>query len=305
MLKYIVKKLLMMIPVLIGLTLVVFLILHLSPGDPVHLIVGPNATPEVYENVSRSMGLDKPLASQYFKFLSDIARGDLGKSILQQRPVIDIILEAFPITIGLGLRAMLLSIAIGVPAGIIAAVHRNTTVDFSSMAFALVGISVPTFWFGLILLYFFAYRLGWFPISGYGTWKHLVLPVITIGFADAAVIARMMRSSMLEVIGQDYIRTAKAKGLKEKIVVNKHALKNALIPVITLLGMRMGWILGGSVTMEIIFSLPGLGRLMVDAIFSRDYPIVQGSILLLAASVMICNIVADILYAIVDPRIRY
>jgi peptide/nickel transport system permease protein len=305
MLKYIIKKLLMMIPILLGLTIILFLILHLAPGDPVHLVVGPNVTPEVYENVRRSMGLDRPLIIQYFDYLSNLVKGDLGSSILQHRPVADIVLERFPITIGLGVRALLLSFLIAVPVGIIAAVNRNKSADFIAMTFALVGISMPTFWFGIILLYFFAYKLGLFPISGYGTWKHLVLPVITMGLTDAAVIARMMRSSMLEVIGQDYIRTARAKGLREKVVTNKHALKNALIPVITLLGMRMGWIIGGSVTLEIIFSIPGLGRTMVDSIFSRDYPVVQGSVLILATSVMISNLIADILYALVDPRIRY
>ena len=305
MLKYIFKKLLMMIPILLGLTIILFLILHLAPGDPVHLVVGPNVTPEVYENVRRSMGLDRPLIIQYFDYLSNLVKGDLGSSILQHRPVADIVLERFPITIGLGVRALLLSFLIAVPVGIIAAVNRNKSADFIAMTFALVGISMPTFWFGIILLYFFAYKIGLFPISGYGTWKHLVLPVITMGLTDAAVIARMMRSSMLEVIGQDYIRTARAKGLREKVVTNKHALKNALIPVITLLGMRMGWIIGGSVTLEIIFSIPGLGRTMVDSIFSRDYPVVQGSVLILATSVMISNLIADILYALVDPRIRY
>jgi len=305
MLKYIIKKLLLMIPVLLGLTIIVFLILHLAPGDPVHKVIGPNATPEVYENVKRSMGLDRPLIIQYFDYLGNLLKGDLGSSILQHRPVADIVMERFPITIGLGVRALLLSFLIAVPVGIIAAVNRNKLLDYFAMTFALVGISMPTFWFGMLLLYFFAYKLRLFPISGYGTWKHLMLPVITMGLTDAAVIARMMRSSMLEVIGQDYIRTARAKGLKEKVVTNKHALKNALIPVITLLGMRMGWIVGGSVTLEIIFSIPGLGRTMVDSIFSRDYPVVQGSILILAASVMISNLIADILYAVVDPRIRY
>jgi len=271
----------------------------------VHKVVGPNATPEVYENVKRSMGLDRPLIIQYFDYLGNLLKGDLGSSILQHRPVADIVMERFPITIGLGVRALLLSFLIAVPVGIIAAVNRNKLLDYFAMTFALVGISMPTFWFGMLLLYFFAYKLRLFPISGYGTWKHLMLPVITMGLTDAAVIARMMRSSMLEVIGQDYIRTARAKGLKEKVVTNKHALKNALIPVITLLGMRMGWIVGGSVTLEIIFSIPGLGRTMVDSIFSRDYPVVQGSILILAASVMISNLIADILYAVVDPRIRY
>ena len=305
MLKYIIKKLLLMIPVLLGLTIIVFLILHLAPGDPVHQVVGPNVTPEVYENVRRSMGLDRPLIMQYFDYLGNLLKGDLGSSILQHRPVADIVMERFPITIGLGVRALLLSFLIAVPVGIIAAVNRNKLADYLAMTFALAGISMPTFWFGMLLLYFFAYKLRLFPISGYGTWKHLMLPVITMGLTDAAVIARMMRSSMLEVIGQDYIRTARAKGLKEKVVTNKHALKNALIPVITLLGMRMGWIIGGSVTLEIIFSIPGLGRTMVDSIFSRDYPVVQGSILILAASVMISNLIADILYAVVDPRIRY
>lgn len=305
MLKYIIKKLLLMIPVLLGLTIIVFLILHLAPGDPVHKVIGPNATPEVYENVKRSMGLDRPLIIQYFDYLGNLLKGDLGSSILQHRPVADIVMERFPITIGLGVRALLLSFLIAVPVGIIAAVNRNKLLDYFAMTFALVGISMPTFWFGMLLLYFFAYKLRLFPISGYGTWKHLMMPVITMGLTDAAVIARMMRSSMLEVIGQDYIRTARAKGLKEKVVTNKHALKNALIPVITLLGMRMGWIVGGSVTLEIIFSIPGLGRTMVDSIFSRDYPVVQGSILILAASVMISNLIADILYAVVDPRIRY
>lgn len=305
MLKYIIKKLIMMIPTLLGLTIIVFMILHLSPGDPVDLIVGPNATPEVYENIRGSLGLDKPLLVQYFKFLGNTLRGDLGRSILQQRPVLDIIIERFPVTLEVGLYSLLLSFIIAIPIGIIAAVKRNTAVDYLSMSAALVGISMPTFWFGLLLLYLFAYKLGWFPISGYGTWKHLILPIITVGLTDAASTARMARSSMLEVIRQDYIRTARAKGLKEKVVMNKHALKNAMIPIITLLGMRIGWIIGGSVTLELVFGRPGLGRLMVDAIFSRDYPVVQGSMLLLTASVMIGNIISDVLYAIVDPRIKY
>lgn len=305
MLQYVIRKLILMIPALFGLTIIVFMMLHLAPGDPVDLIVGPNATPEVYENVKRSLGLDKPLLVQYFSFLGNVLSGDLGTSILQNRPVIEIIAERFPVTFVLGISALLVSFAIAIPIGIIAAVKRNTVVDYISMTAALLGISMPTFWFGLLLLYFLAYKLGWFPISGYGTFKHLVLPTITVGLTDAAVTARMVRSSMLEVIRQDYIRTARAKGLSEKVVIYKHALKNALIPVITLLGMRIGWIFGGSVIIETVFSIPGIGRLMVDAIFARDYPVVQGSMLILTASVLIGNLIADILHSVVDPRIKY
>ena len=305
MLKYIIKKLILMIPVLIGMTIVIFMILHLAPGDPVDLIVGPNATPEVYENISRSLGLDKPLIVQYFTFLKNILKGNLGTSILQNRPVSELIAERFPVTFKLGIYALLLSFIIALPIGIKAAIKRNTPTDYISMTAALIGISMPTFWFGLLLLYFFAYKLGWFPISGYGTSKHLVLPIITVGLTDAAITARMVRSSMLEVIRQDYIRTARAKGLHERIIMNKHALKNALIPIITLLGMRVGWIFGGSVILETVFSIPGIGRLMVDGIFSRDYPVVQGSMLVLTASVLVGNLIADILYAVVDPRIKY
>lgn len=294
-----------MIPVLIGLTIIIFLMLHLSPGEPVDLIVGPNATPEVYESVRRDLGLDKPLITQYLIFIKNAVRGDLGRSILQKRPVIEMIKQRFPVTLELGFWGLLLSFSIAVPTGIIAAINRETKVDYVAMAIALLGISVPSFFLGLMLLYFFAFRMNMFPISGYGTWRHLILPAITIGLTDAAVTARMVRSSMLEVLGQDYVRTARAKGIVENKVIYKHALKNALIPVITLLGMRIGWIMGGSVILEMVFNRQGLGRLMVDAIFARDYPVVQGSMLVLTASVLLGNLIADILYAVVDPRIKY
>jgi len=189
--------------------------------------------------------------------------------------------------------------------GILAAVNRNTIIDYTCMTGAMLGMSLPTFWFGLLLLYFFAYRMRIFPISGYGTWKHLVLPAFALGLTDAAVTARMMRSSMLEVLGQDYVRTARSKGLAEKVVIYQHALKNALIPIVTLLGMRLGWIIGGSVVLETIFSIPGLGRLMIDSIHSRDYPVVQGSMIVLTSAIILGNIIADILYAVIDPRIKF
>lgn len=294
-----------MIPVLIGLTVLIFLILHLSPGNPVDMIVGPNAPPEVYARVERDLGLDKPLLTQYLIFIRNAVKGDLGTSILQKRPVIEMIKQRFPVTLELGFWGLILSFIIAVPTGIVAAINRDKNVDYISMAIALLGISVPSFFLGLMLLYFFAFRMNMFPISGYGTWRHLVLPVITIGLTDAAVTARMVRSSMLEVLSQDYVRTARAKGILENKVIYKHALKNALIPIITLLGMRIGWIMGGSVILEMVFNRQGLGRLMVDAIFSRDYPVVQGSMLVLTTAVLLGNLLADILYAIVDPRIKY
>lgn len=294
-----------MIPVLIGLTVLIFLILHLSPGNPVDMIVGPNAPPEVYARVERDLGLDKPLLTQYLIFIRNAVKGDLGTSILQKRPVVEMIKQRFPVTLELGFWGLILSFIIAVPTGIVAAINRDKNVDYISMAIALLGISVPSFFLGLMLLYFFAFRMNMFPISGYGTWRHLVLPVITIGLTDAAVTARMVRSSMLEVLSQDYVRTARAKGILENKVIYKHALKNALIPIITLLGMRIGWIMGGSVILEMVFNRQGLGRLMVDAIFSRDYPVVQGSMLVLTTAVLLGNLLADILYAIVDPRIKY
>jgi ABC-type dipeptide/oligopeptide/nickel transport system permease component len=294
-----------MIPVILGMTVIVFLILHLSPGDPVDLIVGPNVTPEVYASIRQKYGLDQPLIVQYIKFLSNVARGDLGTSILQQRPVSELILQRFPITLELGLTGLVLSFLIAIPVGVSAAVKRNTIVDYSCMTGAMLGMSLPTFWFGLLLLYFFAYKLRWFPISGYGTWRHLVLPGFAIGLTDAAITARMVRSSMLEVLRQDYIRTARSKGLAEMVVTYQHALKNAMIPIITLLGLRVGWIIGGSVMLEIVFSRPGLGRLMVDSILARDYPVVQGAMIVLTTSIILGNILADLLYAVFDPRIRY
>ena len=305
MLKYIIKKLILTIPILLGASIIVFMLIHIAPGDPVHLIVGPNVTPEVYDNIVEKLGLNEPLPAQYFKFLSNVVRGDLGTSILQRRPVLDIIKERLPITLELGIASLLVSFAIAIPAGVIAAVKRKSAADYVSMSAALVGMSMPTFWFGLLLLYFFAYRWRLFPISGYGTWQHLVLPAFTMGLTDAAVTARMVRSSMLEVIRQDYVRTARSKGLSERVVINQHALKNAMIPIITLLGLRVGWIMGGSVILELVYSRPGLGRLMIDAILSRDYPIVQGSMLVLTLCIILANVAADVLYAVVDPRIKY
>ncbi len=305
MLKYIVKRILLMIPVLIFMTLIVFSIFYFAPGDPVSRIAGPNVTQEVYENIQRKYGLDQPFFVQYLKFVKSVVKGDLGISILQDRPVIEMIKERLPVTLQIGLLGFLITFAIAIPAGVIAAVKKNTTVDYLCMSGSLMGIAIPTFWLGMLLLYAFAYKLRWFPVSGDGTFKQLILPSFAIGLTNAAITARMVRSSMLEVLNQDFVRTARSKGLFEKIVVYRHALKNALIPIITIMGLRLGWILGGSVALEIIFSIPGIGRLMVDSILSRDFPVVQGAMIVLTSSIMLANILADILYAIVDPRIRY
>jgi peptide/nickel transport system permease protein len=305
MLKFVVKKMVLMIPVLIIMSLIVFSIFYFGPGDPVSRIAGPNATKEVYENISRKYGLDQPFAVQYLRFVRSVVEGDLGTSILQQRPVIEMIRERLPVTLQIGLLGFLITFVIAIPVGVVAAVKKDTIIDSLSMSGILVGMALPTFWFGMLLLYFFAYKLRWFPISGDGTVKQLVLPSLAVGLTNAAATARMVRSNMLEVLNQDYLRTARGKGISEKIVVYKHALKNAMIPIITIMGLRLGWILGGSVALEIIFSIPGLGRLMVDSILSRDFPVVQGAMIVLTSSIILANILSDILYAVVDPRIRY
>ncbi|HHV97540.1 MAG TPA: ABC transporter permease [Clostridiaceae bacterium] len=305
MLKYAVKRIVLMIPVIVIMTMFVFLIFYFAPGDPVSRIAGPNATPEVYESIKRKYGLDQPFIVQYLRFVKSVIEGDLGVSILQGRPVIEMIKERLPVTLQIGLMGFLITFVIAIPAGVIAAVKKNTVVDYLCMLGSLLGMAIPTFWLGMLLLYVFAYKLRWFPISGDGTIKQIILPGFAIGLTNAAITARMVRSSMLEVLKQDYVRTARSKGLKEKTVIYSHALRNALIPIITLMGLKLGWIIGGSVALEIIFSIPGIGRLMVDSILARDYPVVQGSMIVLTSSIILANILADILYTVVDPRIRY
>lgn len=288
-----------------GVTLVVFLLMHLAPGDPALLIAGQNAPPEVYERIRRSLGLDRPLYEQYLLFLARVGRGDLGRSLLLGERVADLVGQALAVTLGLALAGLGLSYLIGVPVGIVSAVRSNSLVDQASMVGALVFVSVPPFWLGLILMYVFGLRLGWFPISGHGSLAHDVLPAVTLGLGGAALVARMTRSAMLEVIRQDFVRTARSKGLAERVVIYKHALRNAVIPIISLLGLRLGWTVGGAVTLEMVFSRPGMGRLLVNSILSRDYPVVQGVLLILAFSVMLGNLFADIFYAVADPRIKY
>lgn len=305
MARYILKRIFMLIPVLIGVSLVSFSLLHMVPGDPAVLLAGEDANPDFIKALRKEYGLDKPLYVQYFHFISHVVRGDFGISIRNREPVIKLLKERFLFTIQLSFLSILIAGSIGLIAGVISSTKQYSLFDNLSMVGALFGISMPIFWFGLLLMLFFSVQLRWFPAGGKGTIMHLVLPAIALGAASSAVIARMTRASMLEVIRQDYIRTARANGLREFIVIYKHALKNAMIPVITVFGLEFGYMLGGAVLTETVFSLPGVGRLMVEGIFQRDYPVVQGSMLLVATTFVLVNLLTDIAYAFFDPKIRY
>ncbi len=295
----------MMLPVLLAVTIIVFSILHLVPGDPVYIALGEMASEEAYDRMYSELGLDRPLVSQYFSFLGQLLRLDLGRSIIYREDVTKLLAAKLPNTLQLTATALLLSYLLAVPLGILAAVKRNTIIDYLSMGLAIAGVSVPSFWLGFLLISLFSVHLQWFPIAGYGGIKYLVLPAVTLGFGAAAQVARMTRSSLLEVINQDYIQTAKAKGLRYGIVIIKHALKNALIPIVTLLGLRIGWLIGGAVVIEIVFLRPGVGRMLVNAIYMRDFPVVQGVTLILAVTVILGNLLADILYAAINPKVHY
>ncbi len=295
----------MMLPVLLAVTIIVFSILHLVPGDPVYIALGEMASQEAYDRLHTELGLDKPLYIQYLSFLGQLFRLDLGKSIIYREDVTKLLAAKLPNTLQLTASALLLSYVLAVPLGILAAVKRNTIIDYLSMGLAIAGVSVPSFWLGFLLISVFSVQLQWFPIAGYGGIKYLVLPAVTLGFGAAAQVARMTRSSLLEVINQDYIQTAKAKGLRYEIVIIKHALKNALIPIVTLLGLRIGWLIGGAVVIEIVFLRPGVGRMLVNAIYMRDFPVVQGVTLILAITVILGNLLADILYAVINPKVHY
>jgi len=283
----------------------VFSALHLAGGDPVMLLVHPTAPQEVREAVRVKLGLDKPLPVQFVTYMSHVLRGDLGRSILNRQQVSDLIVEKLPVTVELGVASLSLAYLIAIPLGTVAALNRNSFLDWSSMMAALIGVSMAGFWLGLILIYAFAVHLRWFPPTGHGTIKHLVLPALALGLPRVGRIARITRSSLLEIIGQDYIRTARAKGLSERVVVFRHALRNALIPILSLLGLDLGYIVGGSVVIEHVFARQGIGDMMLRAIYSRDFPVLQGSMFVLALAIILSNIIADVAYVIVDPRIRH
>jgi peptide/nickel transport system permease protein len=333
MLSYIVKRVLGVIPVLLCVSLLVFGFLRLIPGDPALVMLGERATQENINRVREQLGLNKPLYQQYLTFLGNALRGDLGRSVLRQEPVTQEIIRRFPATIELALSAMLVALIVGIPAGIISAVRRGSLFDMGGMLVALTGVSMPIFWLGLMLIFLFSVVLHILPTGGrmeasaqftpitnlllldtllrgnpqafLQTLRHLILPALALGTIPMAIIARMTRSSMLEVLNQDYIRTAHAKGLKERVVVIRHALRNAWLPIITVIGLQTGRLLSGAILTETVFSWPGIGRWLVDAIYARDYPIVQGVTLFIALLFVLVNLSVDILYALVDPRIRF
>ncbi|HET8680134.1 MAG TPA: ABC transporter permease [bacterium] len=302
---YVSRRLLLLVPTLLGVTLATFLMLRLTPGDPVSIMLGEFATGPEVARLRRDLGLDRPLVIQYLKFVERVVRGDLGNSIRSRRPVLDEITDRFPSTVVLTMAAMVLAVSAGVSIGAIAATSRNPAVDSAAMAFALFGLSMPTFWSGLLLILVFSLRLGWLPITESEGVRALILPAVTLAAPASAVLARITRSSVLEVLRQEYIRTARSKGLVEHAVVVRHALRNALIPVLTIIGLQFGGLLAGAVIVESVFARPGLGRLAVNAVLSRDFPMAQGIVLVVALIYVFVNLSVDVMYGFLDPRIRY
>ena len=312
MARYIIWRLLSLVPTVIGVVTVVFLLLRLIPGDPAEFMLGDYATKEGLARLRTQMGLDLPLYKQYAMFMANWARGDMGRSLISKQPALKEVLSVFPFSIHLAVSGVFLAAVLGIPLGMISALRQNTYVDYSAIALALFGVSMPVFWTGIVAILLFAYYVPLFPATGLGDpddWldmlHHLVLPALTLGLATTAYIARLTRSAMLEVIRQDYIRTARAKGVAERMVVIRHALRNAMIPVLALIGLTFGWALGSSILIEAVFSRPGLGLLLIKAIFTRDYPVVQAGVGLLALSFVLINLVVDLLFVVIDPRIRY
>jgi len=302
---YVLRRLLMLLPILVGVSLLAFAILHVTPGDPAVMMLGQFATPDRIAGLREELGLDDPLPVQYGRYVWRALHGDLGRSFRSQRPVIQEILDRFPSTIQLTLTALFLSVIAGVSTGVLAATVRNRWVDGGLMAGALVGLSIPEFWLGIVLLIVFGVKLKLVPIIGGTGLRALILPSVTLALAPAAVLARLTRSSMLEVIREDYVRTAWAKGLGGRAVIVSHVLRNALIPVVTILGLQFAGLLAGTVFIENVFARPGIGRLVVNAIATRDYPMVQGIVLFTAAVYALLNLAVDVLYGFLDPRIRY
>lgn len=304
---YLIRRLFMIIPILLGVATIVFALMFLVPGDPARLLMGQHGDEKTLALIQHELGLDQPVHIQYVKFIGRILKGDLGMSYRQKRPVADIIRERFPATAKLAIASMLIAVAFGVGAGIVASMYRNHALDWIVMVLSLTGISMPVFWLGMMLILIFASGLGWLPVGGYGRGgdiRHIALPALSLSLISIGYIARMMRSSMLEVIGKDYIRTARAKGLRESVVILRHGLRNAFIPVITVIGINFASLMGGAVATETVFAWPGLGRATVDAIRVRDLPVVEGCILFLALLFVIANLLVDLSYAWLDPRIR-
>jgi ABC-type dipeptide/oligopeptide/nickel transport system permease component len=290
--------------VAVGVSIISFFFIHLS-GDPAMLMLPPDATHAEVESLRQNLGLNDPLYLQYLRFAGNAIQGDLGNSLYHRVPAIELILERLPASLELAGAAMLFALVISIPLGIISAVKRGSLWDVSSMLGALFGLSMPHFWLGIMLILIFSVTLGWLPTSGRGTLLHLIMPSVALGLSLMAMFARLTRSVMLEVLSQDYVRTARAKGLRESLVIGKHALKNALIPLVTVAGMQFGFLIGGTVIIETVFAWPGVGRLVVQAIFSRDYPLVQASVLVLAVLFVLINFITDLIYLYLDPQISY
>ena len=305
MARFLVRRLLLLVPVAWGVSTLVFLLIHLTPGDPVEVMLGETALPAAKEALRHSLRLDQPLPEQYLQFLQGLVTGDLGTSLFSREPVLTRIVKALPATIELAVAGLAIALIIALPLGILAAVRRDTGLDHGSRFVALLGVSIPNFVLGPLLILAFAIQLDWLPVSGRGGFSHLVLPALTLGMALAGILSRMVRASLLEVLGQDYIRAARAKGLSERQVILRHSLMAALIPVITILGLQFGALLAGTIITETIFAWPGLGRLTLEAIQARDYPLVQGCVLVISFGYVIVNAMTDLVYAYVDPRIRY
>jgi peptide/nickel transport system permease protein len=307
------RRLLSAIPVLFIVSLISFGLMRLIPGDPAASIAGPSATPAQIDQLRRDLGLDEPLLMQLLHYYQGLLQGDFGKSLLLGKGVLAATLERLPVTIGLSLYALVLTLLIGVTSGIIAALRQNTWIDQVAMMIAMLGISIPNFFLGLLMIIFFAVQLGWLPSGGYvpfsqdpiGWLRSTTMPAISLALLQAGLLARITRSGMLEVLRQDYVRTARAKGLPERQVILKHALANALIPIVTVVGIIISLLLSGAVVTEALFSLPGMGQLLTQAVLSRDYPMVQGGLLLVTTFLVVVNILVDILYALIDPRVRY
>ena len=301
---YVFRRTLLLIPIFFIISLVVFSLIHLVPGDPVDSLLGPGSTAADKVALTKVYGLDKSLPVQYGVWLKKFLTGDMGQSIIEKQPVSDMILYNMPFTVRLGLASLFISFVLGILLGIISAAARNTFIDYISMIIALLGVTVPAFWLGLILMLVFSVILGWFPVSGSGSFKTLVLPAITVGMGGAGLIARITRVSMLEMFNKEFVLLLYAKGLSKPVIIIKHIFRNALMPVITIFGLRLGWILGGAVTIEIVFSRPGIGNMLLSALYRRDYPVVQASLIFLTMAVIIGAFIADILYSYADPRVR-
>jgi glutathione transport system permease protein len=304
-LRYIAKRLLGLIPTLLIVGILVFLLVHLLPGDPARLAAGPDATPETVELVRKDLGLDLPLPQQFVRFVTGVVTGDFGRSIRTKRPVAAEIAARFAPTFWLTVWAMAWSVVVGMTIGIVSAVWRNRWPDRVGMTLAVSGISFPAFALGMVLMQVFAVQLNWLPTVGADSWRHYILPSLTLGAAVAAIMARFTRSSFVDILQEDFIRTARAKGLSEPVVVAKHGLRNALIPVVTMMGLQFGFLLGGSIVVEVVFNWPGMGRLLVDAVDMRDYPVIQALVLLFSLEFILINLIVDVLYGLINPTIRY